>query len=291
MTAQIDLEKSGSALKQAFTDNLCFQILARYRGSDVRYRMPMAVAILSVAFQEVPNWLSFPAERMFFGQTGTIALALGLIISAMLSLPLATSWFAILLFWVIAIVAILPDWTLIANHTYLAVWCIGAAILFRDWWRSDLYNTYLRLTFGLVMIAAFAQKILAGSYVDGSYLTYLSTHGTMTERMFSIMCDPGSEDPCAFIRYVSVFILLWQLAVGLLLIAGVRSLMFLMVEIGFLLGAGFYADEMNFQILNIALLCVVFRYGMPAWLLTISVGFLVIDRFTLSGIANLVGTE
>jgi hypothetical protein len=288
VTAVSDIEDGGSGLKNAIKNNYYLQILTRYEASDLRYRMPMAVAILSVAFQEAGLWMAIPADQLYFGVSGAIALTAMLVLAALMTLPVVTSWLAILLFWAVTVVAILPEWTNIANHTYLAVWCIGAAILFRDWWRADLYITYLRLTMGIVMIAAFVQKILAGTYVDGSYLTYLSLNGSMTERSFSIMCDPNIEGPCAFIRYASIFILVWQLAVGIMLLAGVRSLIFLMIEIGFLLGAGFYADEMNFQMLNIALLCIVFRYGMPAWLLPICLGFLVIDVFTLSDIAKLM---
>ena len=48
------------------------------------------------------------------------------------------------------------------------------------------------------------------------------------------------------------------------------------------LGAGLFADEMNFQVLNIALLCIVFRVGMPIWLLGTCLALLVIDVFTIS---------
>jgi hypothetical protein len=57
---------------------------------------------------------------------------------------------------------------------------------------------------------------------------------------------------------------------------------FLAIEIGFLLGAGLFADEMNFQVLNVALLCIVFRVGMPIWLLATCLALLVIDIFTIS---------
>ena len=84
--------------------------------------------------------------------------------------------------------------------------------------------------------------------------------------MFSLLCGGVSEGTCSVYKYVSIFILAWQLAVGVLLILGLNSIIFLAIEIGFLLGAGVYADEMNFQMLNVALLCIVFRFGMPIWL-------------------------
>jgi hypothetical protein len=65
---------------------------------------------------------------------------------------------------------------------------------------------------------------------------------------------------------------------------GIRSLLFLAIEIGFLLGAGVFADEMNFQVLNIALLCIVFNVGMPIWLLLTCLSLLIIDLF---GLGNL----
>ncbi|MEO0764122.1 MAG: hypothetical protein AAFZ09_20345, partial [Pseudomonadota bacterium] len=70
--------------------------------------------------------------------------------------------------------------------------------------------------------------------------------------------------------------------VGALLLAGVRSLWFLGIEIAFLMGAGLYADEMNFQVLNIALFCLAFRYGMPPWLAAVCVAFLALDVVKLS---------
>jgi hypothetical protein len=138
------------------------------------------------------------------------------------------------------------------------------------------------------MIAAFAQKILAGTYLDGSYIALLSATGSTTERMFSFLCSGDSTSPCVFYRLVGIFILAWQLVVGVLLLLGLSSLVFLAIEIGFLLGAGIFADEMNFQILNIALLCIVFRFGMPIWLAALSIALLVLDLFTVSKLVDFV---
>jgi hypothetical protein len=182
------------------------------------------------------------------------------------------------------VVAILPDWIVIANHTYLALWTIPMAILFREWWKSDLYAFYLRMTIGIILLAAFAQKILAGTYLDGSIIAWLSGNGQLTERSFAFLCDAASTDPCVYFRAISIFILAWQFAAGVLLLLGLNSLVFLAIEIGFLLGAGFYADEMNFQILNIALLCVIFRFGMPLWLLVASFALLFLDFYGISNI-------
>ena len=87
---------------------------------------------------------------------------------------------------------------------------------------------------------------------------------------------------------IGIFILAWQLIVGVLLLLGLNSLIFLAIEIGFLLGAGVFADEMNFQVLNIALLCIVFRFGMPLWLAALSIALLVIHLFSISALVDLV---
>ena len=105
---------------------------------------------------------------------------------------------------------------------------------------------------------------------------------SLTERMFSFACDNTSGVPCVYYQIISIFILVWQLAVGILLLWGVRSIVFLAIEIGFLLGAGLFADEMNFQVLNIALLCLVFRVGMPMWLLATCIALLFIDLYKIS---------
>ncbi|WP_119272660.1 hypothetical protein [Taklimakanibacter deserti] len=259
-----------------------------YEASGARYRVPLTVAILSVAFQEHPLWIGSYVKVHLYGRFTLDVLGAGLVLSSVLAAWARTSRLAVGLFIAIAALAILPDWAMLANHTYLALWSIPIALLFKDWWTSDLYAYYLRITLGIVMLAAFSQKILAGSYVDGSFIAWLSTGGSTTERLFSFLCDGTSTTPCIYYRAISIFILVWQLAVGILLLLGLNSLVFLAIEIGFLLGAGVYADEMNFQILNIALLCIVFRFGMPLWLLVGSVILLAVDVYRLSNLLNMV---
>jgi hypothetical protein len=263
----------------------CSGFSRAYEESGLRSRLPLAIAILTVAFQLYPQWIGSDVKVYLYSRPGLHLLCAGVVAAAALTAFARTSRLGIWVFIAIAAIAILPDWTVIANHTYLALWSIPVAILFRRWWTSDLYAFYLRMTLGIVMLAAFSQKILAGTYLDGSYITYLSAYGTPTERMFSWLCDGTSPEPCIYYRAISIFILAWQFAVGVLLLLGLNSLVFLAIEIGFLLGAGLYADEMNFQILNIALLCIVFRFGMPLWLLAMSVAMLSLD---ICGIGNLV---
>jgi hypothetical protein len=264
-----------------------FSKLSRLYGeSGARECAPMALAILSVPFQQYPSWLiPTTGKAAVYGEWLLHLSAAGLVLASVLALSARTSRLAVAIFIVIAAIVLLPDWRLLANHSYLALWTIPAAIIFKEWWRSDLYAFYLRVTLGIIMIAAFFQKILAGTYIDGSYLTWLATHGRPTQSMFSILCDSASAEPCRYYQFISIFILAWQLAVGILLLLGLNSLIFLAIEVGFLLGAGVFADEMNFQVLNIALLCIVFRYGMPLWLLAINVAFLIVD---LRGINDLL---
>lgn len=267
-----------------------FSKLSRiYDESGVRYRAPMAIALLSVAFQEYPTWIDSAIKVYLYDRLVLDLLGAGLLLCVALAAVARTSRLAVAIFIVIAVIAILPDWIVLANHTYLALWSIPVAVLFRDWWKSDTYALYLRMTLGIIMIAAFAQKILAGTYIDGSYIAWLGANGAPTERVFSLLCDSTSPDPCVYYQAVSIFILAWQLAVGILLLLGLNSLVFLAIEIGFLLGAGIYADEMNFQILNVALLCIVFRFGMPLWLLAGSVALLIVDLYGISNLVKLAG--
>jgi hypothetical protein len=276
-------EPSAGILQES--DSFYSKLSRIYEESGVRYRVPLAIAILSVAFQSYPQWIQSPLRLYFYSRPVLDLLAVGLLISAALVVWARTSRVGVLLFLLIATMVLLPHWTVIANHTYLALWSIPVAVLFREWWKSDLYAFYLRMTVGIVMLAAFTQKVVAGTYIDGSYIAYLSTHGSTTERMFAFLCDSTSPGPCIVHQAVSIFILAWQLAVGILLLLGLNALLFLAIEIGFLLGAGVFADEMNFQILNIALLCIVFRFGMPLWLLAVSLAFLLVDVY---GIGNIV---
>jgi hypothetical protein len=270
------------------TDRPFWKLIRRYDESGARDRATLAIAILSVLFQQ--SWLASSSKAAIYGETVLHLATAGLVLASVLAVSARTSRLAIAIFIVITSIVLVPEWRLLANHTYLALWTIPVAIIFKEWWRSDQYALYLRVTLGIIMIAAFSQKILAGTYIDGSYLTYLGMHGSTTERMFSILCDSSSAEPCRYYQFISIFILAWQLAVGILLLLGLNSLLFLAIEIGFLLGAGIYADEMNFQVLNIALLCIVFRYGMPLWLLAICFASLILDLKGIGGLVKVVLT-
>lgn len=248
---------------------------------EMKLRAPLFVAILSVAIQHYDHRGDLGSLEAFLPAHALVIFSLT-VASALLSLFERTSRMGIILFIAIVAIDFAPRWINLANHTYLAFWTVPLAVLFREWWKSELYSQYLRITLAIVMFAAAAQKLLAGTYIDGSYIYFLGNTGSLTERMFSFTCDSTTGVPCIYVKFISTFILLWQIAVGILLLWGVRSLVFLAIEIGFLLGAGLFADEMNFQVLNIALLCLVFRVGMPIWLLATCLALLVIDVFTIS---------
>jgi len=214
-------------------------------------RLALMAAMLSVCFEKAGRMVRLNAES---GLEPVIMLT-GMFLTLPFVLVEKFSRKAIFIFVLFLLPSIFTDWVTYANPSWLAVWTIPVALLFAKYWQATLYADYLRITLGVVMLGAFAQKVLAGTYWDGSYIAYLSHYGSTTENMFQFLCsDATLQLPCGWHRFIGIFLLAWQFAVGVLLLIGVRSLLFLFVEISFLLGAGLYADEMNFQVLNIALL-------------------------------------
>lgn len=247
-------------------------------------RLGLAIAILSVVFEKALDL----EGNLRFGRTHLVVVTAGFLLSAILVLSERYSRVGVGLFALSILVFVAAKWAAYHNHGWLTVWTIPVALAFgAAWWESDLYRWYLRATLGVVMLAACAQKILAGTYLDGSFITYMSLQGSPTERMFGFLCGPEAlQASCGWHRFIGIFIVLWQAAVGILLLAGVRSLVFLFVEIGFLLGAGLYADEMNFQVLNVALLCIAFGYGMRPWLCATCVALLFLDAYSLEALVG-----
>ena len=245
-------------------------------GEDIgKYvRLALMTAMLSVCFERIPD--EFKPEN--FHWLFSTALAAGAVVALGATLTEKYSRIAVAVFCVFFLYDVAGDWAAQANHGWLAVWTIPLAMLFAKWWEQPLYADYLRITLGIVMLGAAAQKLLAGTYLDGSYIAYLSYFGSTTENMFFVLCSADTlNKPCGWHKFLGTFIVLWQIGVGLLLLAGVRSLLFLTVEVGFLFGAGLYADEMNFQVLNIALLCIAFRVGMSYGLFIACGALLLID--------------
>ena len=254
--------------------------------SPAGIRCALAVAILSVLFEKLPRL----EANFFFDRYHLLISTVGIVVSCALVLSEKQSRLGLFLFTISIVVYAFSSWSAYHNHGWLSVWTIPVALAFgAKWWDSELYRFYLRASLGIAMLAACAQKIVAGTYLDGSFITYLSLYGGTTEQMFSFLCGPEARlHSCAAHKALGIFIVAWQAIVGVLLLIGVRSLLFLAIEIAFLLGAGIYADEMNFQVLNIALLCVGFGYGMRVWLFVICIIFLIADLFSISGIVNYV---
>ena len=248
-------------------------------------RLGLAIAILSVVFELVMDLKgNFQFERYQL-----VAATIGIVLSCILVPFARTSQVGVGLFAVSILVYVTAKWAAFHNHGWLAVWTIPVAFAFGEaWWKSELYRWYLRATLGIVMLAACAQKLVAGTYLDGSFITYLSLYGSITEHIFGFLCGPDAvNNSCLWHRFIGTFIVIWQAVVGILLLIGVRSLLFLFIEISFLLGAGLYVDEMNFQVLNIALLCIAFGYGMRPWLLMVCVPFLFADVYSINGLISL----
>lgn len=192
----------------------------------------------------------------------------------------------------ILLVGLIPvlsyKWTQYPNHGWLTIWILVAAPLSRCWWEDTDYWSYTRITMGIVMLAACTQKLLAGTYLDGSYITYLSYEGGTTEQLFGFLCDrqEAMASGCTPHQFIGIFLVAWQAIVGLLLLSGLKSSIILFVEIAFLIGAGLYADELNFQVLNIAFLCIAFGVGMPRWLAIVCSIMLLVDFFSLTRIVE-----
>jgi len=249
----------------------------------VPMRMAMFMAVLSVWFQkhaELP-------QALYYGEVDQFVVA-GII--QLFVLPFVifrkTSRWAILGFMLLFVPSIADAWYRYANHSWLAVWCIPVAALFANWWESADFQKYLRMTLGIVMLGAAAQKLLAGTYLDGSYISFLSYYGSETENLFRFVCSSEAEQfSCGMHKFIGTFIVAWQILVGLLLVMGFRNIIFLVIEIAFLIGAGLYADEMNFQTLNISLLCIAFGVGMRKDLFYLCIALLFID---LHGISEFV---
>lgn len=245
-------------------------------GEDVgKYiRLAMMAAMLSACFEVFPLFFQPENFHWFY----SIVLPIGAAITLAATLDERYSRIAIAAFSVVFLYDFYGVWPSAANHHWLVIWTVSCAVLAPKWWQSPVYADYLRVTLGVVMLGAAAQKLLAGTYLDGSYIAYLSHYGSTTENMFHFLCsDQTLDSPCGWHKFLGAFIVLWQIVVGFLLITGLRSLIFLTVEVGFLLGAGLYADEMNFQVLNIAILCIAFRVGMSYGLFALCTVLLFID--------------
>lgn len=186
------------------------------------------------------------------------------------------------LFVIPSLVSFAHSWFSVANHTWLAIWTMSPAILFPKWWKEEAYATYLRLTIGAVLVLAGVQKIASGHYVDGSYVAWISHHGSATEQFFQFLCPSSGPDICTAYVLLGILAIIWQIVAGLLLLFNFKHFIFILIEVSFLLFVGLYADEMNFQTLNIALLCIALRFGMSRRIALLCFTLLLTDMVTIS---------
>ena len=133
---------------------------------------------------------------------------------------------------------------------------------------------------GWVLIVSSFQKIVGGAYLDGSYISYLTYFGERSEGMFGFMCSEAERGSvCSFHAVVGWVVLFWQMIVGVLLMMDVRRWWVWAMEILFLVGAGIFADEMNFQLLILLCLAMIFGWNLRRWMIGVIVLILIIDVF------------
>ena len=132
-------------------------------------RWALAVAILSVLFEKLPRF----EANLFYDRYHLLISTVCIAISCALVLSEKLSRIGLFLFTISIFVYAFSSWSAYHNHGWLSVWTIPAALAFgAKWWNSELYRFYLRASLGIAMLAACAQKVLAGTYLDGSFITF-----------------------------------------------------------------------------------------------------------------------
>lgn len=276
---------------------LQWQPIAEPKDAGRSIRLALALCMITMLFELQGEEIRRIIEKFADGQIVTnFEITMPLLVSviyttsAILTVIKQYSRVGIALFSISTIALVFPILPGLANHTYLALWTIVVAMFIPTWFSSTKYARYLAVTLGMVMVAAFLQKILAGTYVDGTYLGFLIFESSkQSSKFMTFLCSDEANQSCASIIIFSNFILIWQLAVGLMLILGVKGLLFLIIEVGFLLGAGVFADEMNFQILNIGLLAIAFQIGISRWFFVVGVGIVLMDLWGIPATLSSLG--
>ncbi len=246
-------------------------------GNKLMMDSALWIAMISVVFQQSLDYFKFHDAPAFYS---AIVMLIGVTLF----------WFqkdrkiSIYIFSFGLLISFIFSWYSAANHTYLAVWALVPVIFSSNWWKDVVYTTYIRLTIAMVMIVAALQKVISGTFHDGLYISWLSNNGSSTERVFNFLCQPN--EICYWYVLLAWAAILWQFIVGVFLLFGWKNWFVLFLEFSFLLFVGFYADEMNFQVLNIALLCMAFRFGMKYWMVLICISLLILDLFSISRIID-----
>lgn len=193
-------------------------------------------------------------------------------------------WF--LLFFMSMAYVIFHDFRSTANHVFFSLFLLFPIALFPNKESSEIYSDYVRRCLAIVMIAAATQKLIAGSYLNGDFLKYLASGGDPNENLLLAVCLGQPITECDVLLYISILTVVWQYAIGVLLLINCRHILALVAELLFVLGVGFVTDEMNFQTVNIAALLIAFRIAAPP---IVFIGFatlLIIDFF---GVENVLG--
>lgn len=103
---------------------------------SISFRLPLAIAMLSVVFE---HWQQYDWNSI---EVDWADLTTGVVICSAVLLCLFSKWsrFAVVLFTATAAFEFLPQWMVLHNHGWLALWTIPMAIIFRQWWRSELFS-------------------------------------------------------------------------------------------------------------------------------------------------------
>lgn len=170
-------------------------------------------------------------------------------------------------------------WSATANHSWMALWLLAPA----PWIRlgPDHYATYVRRTLALVIAWAGIQKLIAGTYVDGSFLAYMTAEGSPTERALSLVC---SSSECVWFPVLGTLAIVGELLIAGALWFSVRTPWVVGGTVAFLLAVGVYSDELNFFVMNVAALFIAWRWAMNDALKALLLGILVLDHYTLAAL-------
>lgn len=194
-------------------------------------------------------------------------------------------WF--LIFFAAIAYPILFEFRSAANHSFFALYLLAPIAFFSSQTTSETYSDYVRISLGIVMIAAATQKLISGNFLNGHFLKYIALGGAPNEMPLSMFCFGQSIIDCDALVYMSILSVVWQYAIGFLLLINCRHILAFLSELIFVLGVGFATDEMNFQAINVSALIIAFRIKAPPIAFLGITTLLIVDIFgieqTLTG--------
>lgn len=251
---------------------------------DYKYSASLCILLISVALlvgEYLVHYNTFIKYRDYdyiaFTSLATLVLLRALIKGI-------DRWF--LLFFLAMTYVILQDFRSTANHVFFTLLLLFPIAVFPNKESTDTYSDYVRRCLGVVMIAAATQKLISGNYLNGEFLKYLTMGNEPTKAPLALMCFDQPVVDCDVLVYLSIFTVIWQYAIGILLLINCRHILAFFAELLFILGVGFATDEMNFQTVNIAALIIAFRISAPV---IAFVGLAMLIIIDLIGIQNILG--